>query len=83
MELAGNVREKLMPVLDSVSGQEDFGNGRYVRNLIEKARMKQAARLVELPFDEVTREDVATLRAEDFDIMVGEKKAKVKIGFEA
>lgn len=81
MKLAGDAREKLLPVFENVAGLEDFGNGRYVRNLIEKARMKQAARLVKLPFDTVTEEDVATLRAEDFDVVVEEKKAAVKIGF--
>ena len=81
LKLAQDTQSKLMPVFESVVGQEDFGNGRYVRSLLEKARMKQAARLVELPFDEVTREDIATLRAEDFDIAVEEKKAKVKMGF--
>lgn len=37
---------KLEPVFSSAQGQEDFGNGGYVRNIIEKAQMAQATRLL-------------------------------------
>ena len=46
-------------------GTPDFGNGRFVRNMAEQAEMRQAARLLHLPPDTVTDEDIRTFIPED------------------
>ena len=46
---------------------KDFGNGRYVRNLLQKAIMNQANRIyAEAANGEAGKEDLMLLRAEDF-----------------
>jgi len=48
MQLDSDVKQKTIPIFDAVQSIEDFGNGRYVRNVFEKAKMKQASRLVSM-----------------------------------
>jgi len=64
--LADDVKDKLMPIIAEASRQTDFGNGRFTRNLYEKARMKQASRLLAMDVDNVTNEDILRLIADDF-----------------
>ena len=49
--------------------QKNFGNGRFVRNLLEQAWLKQAQRLVNSHKDsEVTRQELTNFAVEDFDL---------------
>ena len=66
--LSDDVREKLIPAFQKAVGQTDFGNGRYVRNLMEQARRKQSLRLLREDPDTLTRAQVTTLTAADFEI---------------
>ena len=61
--------------------QPDFGNGRYVRNVIEKARMAQASRLLKMNLDDINREDILTFCAEDIEVPKEQKESGVKMGF--
>ena len=81
MTLDDCVRDKLIPIISSASREPDFGNGRYMRNLFERARMKQAGRLLAMDVDSVTNEQVKTLIAEDFEAPVATRKAVQRIGF--
>lgn len=81
MKLDGEAEKKLEVIFDAARQQEDFGNGRYVRNTIEKARMKQASRLMRMDIPKLTSEDIATFLAEDFEVPKGVKKEKQRIGF--
>jgi hypothetical protein len=86
LTLNDGVREKLVPIFESALKRSDFGNGRFARNLIEKAQMKQASRLVNMvDIETITKDDVATLIAEDFDEPTGAtaQNAVRKIGFVA
>ena len=47
--------------------QENFGNGRYVRNILDKAKMKQASRLVTTDPAVITNENINLLICDDFD----------------
>lgn len=67
---APGVKEKMIPIFKAASLQPDFGNGRFVRNLMEKARMKQATRLVNSGKKLITREQVSTLIPEDFEMPI-------------
>ena len=64
--------------------QPDYGNGRYVRNVIEKARMAQASRLLSMDYDSVKRTDIATILAEDIEVPAALTAGSQKqIGFRA
>ena len=79
--LACGAEEKISKIFGSALKQGDFGNGRFARNLLEKALMKQATRLVSMDYDSVTAEIVATLTAEDFEMPQENESKKAAIGF--
>lgn len=80
--LADGVKEKLITIYEAAMREADYGNGRYVRNLFEKALMKQASRLVAMDVDNVTKADIGTLIADDFEATTnGRLAAKKRIGF--
>ena len=79
--LDDDVRDKLLPILSTAMNEPDFGNGRYMRNLFEKARMKQASRLLEMNFDKVKKKDMLLLKAIDFEAPPKVNNKVLKIGF--
>ena len=81
LELADDAMDKMAGLFEAARKDADFGNGRYVRNLIEKARMAQATRLVRGNVETITRKEIATIKAEDIDIPVKTKPEKETIGF--
>jgi SpoVK/Ycf46/Vps4 family AAA+-type ATPase len=83
MALAPDVRDHILPIFKSAVKASDFGNGRFVRNIFEKARMNQADRLVNSDTSEVTEDDVRTLLARDFEQLSAPKSSIVTIGFAA
>ncbi len=78
--LDGDVKDKLLPIFESEMRSDDFGNGRFARNLFEKAILKQASRLISMDVDRVRKQDVCTLVADDFEVGVRKQKS-VSIGF--
>ena len=66
MKIADEATPRLERIFDIARQRSDFGNGRYARNVIEKAQMKHAASLVNMDIDNVKRDDIFTLRSEDF-----------------
>ena len=54
-------------IITSGRKQENFGNGRYVRNVLDKAKMKQASRLVTTDPAVITKENIQMLICDDFD----------------
>ena len=81
MRLGDCVRGKLMPLYESALKSEDFGNGRFARNMLEKAIMKQATRLVSMDLDSVTKNDIELLLADDFEMPAVKAKSVSRIGF--
>ena len=82
LRLDSGVKEKLIPVFEKARSEKDFGNGRFVRNMIEKAKMKQMARLVHSELKNVTKDDCETLTADDFEEpAMFENDNKIQIGF--
>jgi hypothetical protein len=82
IHLDSDVKEKLMPIFEAERNSSDFGNGRFVRNLLEQARMKQAARIMEGNPENMSDEDIATLMAKDFEFKTVSKVSDAKrIGF--
>lgn len=66
MKISDEATPRLERIFDIARQRSDFGNGRYARNVIEKAQMKHAASLVNMDIDNVKRDDIFTLRSEDF-----------------
>lgn len=82
--LSLDAKEKLKTVFNNAKERSDFGNGRYVRTVIEKAKMVQASRLVKMDIDSITDDDLKTITAQDIELPTCEKvKKKVLIGFTA
>ena len=82
LSLDPGTKEALMPILERAREQSDFGNGRYARNLIEKAMMKQSGRLMRLDSKSLTARHLSTLTAEDFEMPEVKPKQTVRrIGF--
>ena len=80
--LTDDAGRKLEKIFDAARRESDFGNGRYVRNVLEKAKMAQATRLLSMDLDSITKKDVATVCAEDIEEMpLSHKPEKRKIGF--
>lgn len=74
--------DKLTSLFDAAKNASDFGNGRFVRNVIEKARMAQATRLLTMEFDSIKSEDISTITAEDIEMPdMAAKSEKIRIGF--
>lgn len=81
-KIESDAKDKLSDIFEVASKSSDFGNGRYVRNIIEKAKMAQADRLINMEFEKITEKDVFTLVADDFETPTEENREKViKIGF--
>ena len=81
--LDDGAKEKIKIIMDEARRYPDFGNGRYARNVIEKARMAQSSRLVRMNYDDVTTEEVKTICAEDIELDQNRISRKVSrpIGF--
>ncbi len=78
----GAAHQKLCTVLEEARALPDFGNGRYVRNLVEMAKMEQANRLVQLEYESVTADTLATLLEEDIPLPAKRETPPVRrIGF--
>ena len=73
--------QKLGTIFETARKQSDFGNGRYVRNVLEQAKMNQASRLLECDFDDITTEEITTIKAVDIVIPEIKIESKPKIGF--
>lgn len=73
---------KLEKNFEEARKRSDFGNGRYVRNMIEKAKMAQANRLMSMNIDDIRDEDIRTLCVDDIEIPTQKQPGKiVRIGF--
>ncbi len=64
--LGEGAEERIRGLLKEALGTPDFGNGRFVRNLVERAMMRQASRLVRLPSAEATDAELKLLLPQDF-----------------
>ena len=64
--------------------EKSFGNGRFVRSVLEKSMMKQARRLCDKYGDDlssITDEEIVTLIKDDFSLFGLKKPSDKKIGF--
>ena len=83
-KLTDDVIKECRKIFDKAVKKENFGNGRFVRNLLEQAEMKQAQRLFKESKDKkLTKEELTHLSIEDFSGGLSEvyKRNRSKIGF--
>ncbi len=82
--LSEDVEPKSMEIFKEACSHEEFGNGRFARNLLEQAEMRQSQRLFrENKGKKISKEKIMQLKAEDFETVVGNqfKEKKQGIGF--
>lgn len=73
---------KLAEVFETAKSQPDFGNGRYVKNIIELSKMNMAGRIVAMKPEEVTQEVLTSLEEVDIEIpAAGGAATRRVIGF--
>ena len=79
MALDGSAEPKLIRIFEAAAVQEDFGNGRFARNLFEQARLNQASRILHIanPSDDAIR----TLISDDFKEPERKMQKRRQIGF--
>ena len=81
MKIETSALEKLERAFDAAKTNADFGNGRYVRNVFEQAKMNQASRLLEKDYDSITSDEITTITEEDIVIPEAKKGEMRRIGF--
>ena len=82
MTISDAALEKLRRIYEKSVGTKDFGNGRFVRMILEQAEMNLSDRVVDLDIEKITPEVLG--RIEECDIPDNEVKAPIKrIGFAA
>ena len=83
-ELNSEIEEKCLEIFSTACSKNDFGNGRFVRNLFEQALLKQSQRVCSENLEkDIDREKLLELKAEDFEVNVAEQFSdkKSSIGF--
>ena len=73
--------KELQKAFDIAKTENDFGNGRYVRNVFEQAKMNQASRLLEKDCESITSDEITTITEEDIVIPEVKKGEMRRIGF--
>ncbi len=84
LSLDVGVEEKCMEVFKRTAKQKDYGNGRFVRNLLEQAMLAQSNRLaMGYKNSRIGRKALLTLKPEDFEVNASKQYSdnKLKIGF--
>ncbi|MCM1091819.1 MAG: AAA family ATPase [Muribaculum sp.] len=74
--------EKLKNIYESARGDKDFGNGRFVRKMLEEAEMNLAERVTQLDESKLTTKLITTIEERDIPEPDAKKPHKKKpIGF--
>ena len=82
VELTEDAMDKLRIGFEAACQIPSFGNGRYVRNVLELSKMNQAERVLEMDPDKISDKELRTLEAEDIQFPKLEFRAERKsIGF--
>lgn len=81
MKLDEKAEEKLLSIYAEARKDVGFGNGRFARNLLEKAKFNQANRFMKKDLRFVSDEEICTLVADDFDYEVKQEKSLPRLGF--
>lgn len=82
-EFSEGAHDKLADIFSAAGLIPDFGNGRYVRNLIELSTLQQASRLAKTDIETLSDDDVRIITKEDICIPMAKHNdsARKSIGF--
>jgi ATPases of the AAA+ class len=83
-KINSEIKEKCHEIFAAACSQPEFGNGRFVRNVLEQAMMRQADRVVKTSKGKpINKRNLTTLIADDFVVNEGKQYEKKKnvIGF--
>lgn len=83
LHITDDAMKKLRDICEQASKENDYGNGRYVRKLLEEAEMNLAQRLSVIPESELALSTMTTIEACDIEDMVERKETCSPIGFRA
>lgn len=81
MMLSDDATDKLSGIFDVARKEDDFGNGRYARSLIEKAIMAQSSRIIKQDLEALNKTELNTLCAEDIEEPAITHQKLPKLGF--
>ena len=81
MKLDENAQVKLLAIYAEARKDKAFGNGRFARNLLEKAKFNQANRFMQMDLQYVSDEEICTLTADDFDYECRKQEECPRFGF--
>ncbi|MCM1243446.1 MAG: AAA family ATPase, partial [Roseburia sp.] len=82
MTITDAAMEKLKNIYESVRGNSDFGNGRFVRKMLEEAEMNLAERIARMDESELTTSLITTIEEQDIRNADAKKQyAKKQLGF--
>ena len=82
MTITDAAMNKLRTHFEGVMGSNDYGNGRFVRKMLEEAEMNLAERVLQLKGEELTTEVLTTVEECDIPEVVGKASGKKQtIGF--
>lgn len=82
MMITDAAMEKLKNIYESVRGDKDFGNGRFVRKILDEAEMNLAERIVQLDESKLTTKLITTIEERDIpESDVNKQHKKKQIGF--
>lgn len=81
MTITDAAMNKLRQNYDIVRGENDYGNGRFVRKMLEEAEMNLAERVLQYKESEITKEVITTIEECDIPDLSARKKTIRRIGF--
>lgn len=82
MSITNAAMDKLKAHFENVIGSNDYGNGRFVRKILEEAEMNLAKRVLRLEEEEITKEIITTIEEADIpEKAKKDDKHKRTIGF--
>ena len=79
--LTDSSTHRVRQILRAAMTQPNFGNGRFARSMVEKAMLRQAGRVMALPAEQVTDENIRYLTADDFGEVPQRAECHRTIGF--
>lgn len=82
MTITENAMKKLRAIYEAVREENDYGNGRFVRKMLEEAEMNLAERILKMGDVEITNEMITTIEETDIPTYdFTKKEEKRTIGF--
>ena len=74
--------QKLLDIYKNARQNPSFGNGRYARNVLEKAKLNQASRIAKQDIEYLSNEQLKTIVADDIGVDDQRQKQTIsRLGF--